>query len=368
MDLTAPSLHTPLLGLQVWQWMGIAAALAAGWAGGRLVAALALRAAARAADGDRDLAALRAPARVTINLLVALVILSTLSLPGGVRLELGRWGRAALAAAFGWLVVRVVAALLRRFEVRLAAQTHDPVEARSVRTQVVVLRRLLSVIVALAAAALALTQFEVARNIGAAILASAGLAGLIVGFAAQRSLATLLGGMQLSITQPLRIGDAVVIEGEWGWVEEITLTYVVVRIWDLRRLVVPIARLLEQPFQNWTRGSPELLGTVILHADYAVPVERVRQRLGELVRGSPHWNGRVHGLQVVEAGERTIQLRAVVSADDAGKAWDLRCEVREGLVSFLQELDGGRYLPRTRSLRFYEASEGAPVPDRGTTA
>jgi small-conductance mechanosensitive channel len=186
------------------------------------------------------------------------------------------------------------------------------------------------------------------RVVGTSLLASAGVAGLVVGLSAQRTIATVLAGLQLSLTQPLRAGDVVIMEGEWGTVEEITLTYVVVRIWDQRRLVVPITKVLEAPFQNWTRAGSELLGTVFLHADHRVPVQLVREELARFVETRPEWDRRVVGVQVTDATERGVVLRALVSSADASRGWDLRCAVREHLVGFLQRLEGGRYLPRTR--------------------
>jgi small-conductance mechanosensitive channel len=196
--------------------------------------------------------------------------------------------------------------------------------------------------------ALLLLQFDTLRTVGTSLLASAGVAGIVVGLAAQRSIATLLAGLQISMTQPVRVGDVVVIEGEWGTVEEITLTYVVVKIWDLRRLVVPITRILDAPFQNWTRTGADILGTVLLHADYRIPVRRVREELEGFVRRQPQWDRKAVGLQVTGASERTIELRALVSSGDAGANWDLRCAVREHLLEFIQRLDDGAYLPRTR--------------------
>jgi small-conductance mechanosensitive channel len=165
---------------------------------------------------------------------------------------------------------------------------------------------------------------------------------------AQKTIGTLLAGLQISLAQPFRVGDVVVMEGEWGTIEEITLTYVVLRVWDQRRLVIPIGRVLETPFQNWSRAGTELLGTVFVHADYRVPVEAVRREVERFARTRPEWDGRVAQLQVTGATDRTVELRALVSAADSSRAWDLRCALREQLVTFLQQLDGGRYLPRVR--------------------
>jgi small-conductance mechanosensitive channel len=181
-----------------------------------------------------------------------------------------------------------------------------------------------------------LMVFDSARQFGASILASAGIAGIIVGFAAQRSIATLLAGSQIAMTQPIRVDDVVIVENEWGRIEEITLTYVVVRIWDLRRLVLPITYFIERPFQNWTRSSADILGTVFLHADYSVPLDALRTELTRILSTSRFWDGKVNVLQVTDAREHTLEIRALASAADASLAWDLRCEVREKLIQFLQ--------------------------------
>ena len=224
----------------------------------------------------------------------------------------------------------------------------DNLQARAIYTQVAVLRKVAVATIALFTVASMLMVFEPVRQFGASILASAGIAGIVVGFAAQRSIATLLAGFQIALTQPIRVDDVVIVENEWGRIEDITLTYVVVRIWDLRRLVVPITYFLERPFQNWTRTGSDLLGTVFLYVDYTMPIEPLREELTRILAGSRHWDGKVNVLQVTEAKERTLELRALASARDAGAAWDLRCEIRERLVTFVQD----RYrdhLPRTRA-------------------
>jgi small-conductance mechanosensitive channel len=212
----------------------------------------------------------------------------------------------------------------------------DNLRARAVSTQVMVLRRVAMAVIVIFALASMLMVFDSVRQFGASILASAGVAGIIVGLAAQRSIAALLAGFQIAITQPIRVDDVVIVENEWGRIEEITLTYVVVRIWDLRRLVVPITYFIEQPFQNWTRQSADILGTVYLHVDYTVPIAALRAELTRILEASPHWDRKVNVLQVTDAKERTIELRALASATDASTAWSLRCDVREKLVDFLQ--------------------------------
>jgi small-conductance mechanosensitive channel len=181
-----------------------------------------------------------------------------------------------------------------------------------------------------------LTVFDSVRALGRSILASAGVAGIIIGIAAQRTLATLLAGVQIAFTQPIRLDDVVIVEGEWGRVEEITLTYVVVAIWDLRRMVLPITYFIEKPFQNWTRASADLLGSVFLYMDYSVPIAPLRAELDRILEGSKLWDRKVKVLQVTDAKEHTIELRILVSAADSSIAWDLRCDVREKMVDFLQ--------------------------------
>jgi small-conductance mechanosensitive channel len=194
------------------------------------------------------------------------------------------------------------------------------------------------------------------RQFGASILASAGIAGIVVGFAAQRSIATLLAGFQIALTQPIRIDDVVIVEKEWGRIEDITLTYVVVRVWDLRRLVVPITYFIEQPFQNWTRSSADILGTVFLYVDYSVPLEPLRAEFTRILEHSRFWDGKVNVLQVTNAKEQTLEIRALASAADASLAWDLRCEIREKLITFVQQTFPDS-LPRLR------ASLDAKLPD-----
>jgi small-conductance mechanosensitive channel len=187
------------------------------------------------------------------------------------------------------------------------------------------------------------------RQFGTSILASAGIAGIVIGFAAQKTLGNVLAGIQIALTQPLLIDDIVMVEGEFGQIEEITLTYVTVRTWDLRRLVVPITQFVEKPFQNWSRVSSELLGTVILYLDYQAPMGELRKELKRLVENNPKWDKRVCGLQVTDAKQSTIEVRALVSGADPGKLGDLRAEVREGLINFLVR-NHPESLPHTRNV------------------
>ena len=175
------------------------------------------------------------------------------------------------------------------------------------------------------------------RKVGTGLLTGVGLSGIIIGFAAQRSISNLLAGFQIAFTQPIRIDDAITAEGEFGTVEEITLTYVVLKLWDERRLILPINYFIEKPFQNWTRTSSELLGTVTLSIDYTLPVDAVRAELTRLLESNKLWDGRVNSLQVTDVTETTMQLRALMSAANSGALFDLRCYVRENLIKFLNE-------------------------------
>jgi small-conductance mechanosensitive channel len=179
--------------------------------------------------------------------------------------------------------------------------------------------------------------FDKVRQLGTTILASAGIIGVVVGIAAQKTIGTFIAGIQIAFTQPIRIDDVVIVENEWGRIEEITLTYVVVKIWDLRRLIVPITYFIEKPFQNWTRQTADLLGTVYIYVDHTVPIDTIREQLHAILKESEHWDQKVCVLQVTNTTERAVELRALMSAADASTAWTLRCEVREKLVKFIQE-------------------------------
>jgi small-conductance mechanosensitive channel len=225
----------------------------------------------------------------------------------------------------------------------------DNVPARRIYTQVSVIRKIIVTTVVIIATGSILMMFDPVRQFGTSILASAGIAGIVIGFAAQKTLGNVLAGIQIALTQPLLIDDIVVVEGEFGQIEEITLTYVTVRTWDLRRIILPITYLVEKPFQNWSRVSTELLGTVILYLDYQVPMGELRKELKHLVENNPKWDKRVCGLQVTDAKQSTIEVRALVSGVDAGKLGDLRCEVREGLINFLVR-NYPESLPRSRNV------------------
>lgn len=248
----------------------------------------------------------------------------------------------------GWLAMGAVRAIaegvLRYFDV----SGQDNLTARRVHTQIKLIRQILLFIIMIVTASVILMMFEQLRVIGVSLLASAGIAGLILGFSAQKVLSNLFAGIQIAITQPIRLDDVVIVENEWGWIEEITLTYVVVKIWDLRRLILPISYFIEKPFQNWTRISADILGTVYIYADYTIPVAKLREELSRILLSTDFWDGKVDNMQVTNAKEYTLELRALMSAKDSPTAWNLRCLVREKLVAFVQE-NYPQCLPRFRT-------------------
>lgn len=228
------------------------------------------------------------------------------------------------------------------------ADVADNLGARRIQTQTQVLVRCVNVVIVLVGLASALMTFPGVREIGASIMASAGIMGLIAGFAARPVLGNLIAGLQIALTQPIRLDDVLIVLGEWGRVEEITGAYVVVRIWDERRMIVPLQWFVENPFQNWTRRSARLIGSVFLWVDYGVSIEPLREELRRLCEAAPEWDRRVCVLQVVDASDRAIQLRALVSSEDSGRNWDLRCKVREGLIAYVQR-HFPQHLPRVRA-------------------
>jgi small-conductance mechanosensitive channel len=224
----------------------------------------------------------------------------------------------------------------------------DNLVERKVRTQIQFIRKFLVVVIVFVTIAIILLSFESMRKIGTGLLTGVGIGGIIVGFAAQNSLGNLLAGFQIAFTQPIRIDDVLVVEGEWGRVEEITLTYVVLNIWDKRRLILPINYFITKPFQNWTRSSSEILGTVFLYVDYTIPLEAIRKEFDRLIELSPLWDKKVKVVQVTDTKENNIEVRVLMSAHNSSDAFDLRCYIRENLVTFIQQNYPGS-LPRIRT-------------------
>jgi small-conductance mechanosensitive channel len=351
-----PSLPPILL---EWGVLGLAAA------GGLLLHALAfqvLRLAGRSHRWELNedvVLALRRPSRLLLPLLALLLVLP--AAPGMQEPLEGflRHGAAVgVIAAVTWLGVGLVeagAALVMR---RHSLDHPDNLEARRAYTQALVLKRTINVVIVVIGVGTVLMTFPRIREVGASLLVSAGVAGLAVGLAARPVVENLIAGLQLAFTQPIRVDDVVIVEGEWGRIEEITATYVVVRIWDERRLVVPLSYFISRPFQNWTRRSADILGTVFLYVDYRVPVQAVREELERRCAENPLWDGRICVLQVTDLTERSMQLRALVSASDSGRAWDLRVQLREQLMGFLQRAYP-ESLPRARVV----LSEAAQMSD-----
>ncbi|ULB34551.1 MULTISPECIES: mechanosensitive ion channel family protein [Proteiniphilum] len=240
-----------------------------------------------------------------------------------------------LILTVGWIVVQVVRALFHHWQKQLDIQNPDNLEARKRLTQMSMIERITVIAIIFIFTAIALMTIEQVRQLGMSLLASAGVAGIIIGFAAQRSFGQIFSGIQIAFTQPIRLDDVVVIEGEWGRIEEIHITYAVVKIWDERRLIVPIDYFLNNPIQNWTRSSSQILGTLFLPVSYDLPLEPLREELTRIVQGDPNWDGRVQNIQVTDSREWYKQLRVLVSSADSSRNWDLRVSVREKLIDFI---------------------------------
>ena len=262
-----------------------------------------------------------------------------------------------------WLLIKIIklgkAMVLKQYDY----DEKDNLKARKVYTQFTLIERFMIAIVVIIAIAVALLTFEKIRAIGVSLFASAGVAGIILGFAAQKLLGNVLAGFQIAVSQPIRLDDVVIVEGEWGWIEEITLTYVVVRIWDKRRLVVPTTYFVEKPFQNWTRESADILGTVFIYADYTVPFDKLREELSSILKSDKNWDGKVNNLQVTNATDKTVEIRALMSSHDSPSAWDLRVRVREKLISFLQQ-NYPDSLPRSRIVLEKDQATVQSKPDQ----
>lgn len=247
----------------------------------------------------------------------------------------------------GWIATIISNLAIDRYDRALDLAASDNLMARKAATQMRIFRQATNIVLMALTAAFALMSFDAVRQFGISLFASAGIAGIVAGMAARPMLENLIAGVQLALTQPLRLQDAVVINNEWGWVEEINSTYIVVRLWDWRRQVVPLSYLFQNPFTNWTRSSSSIIGTVLIYADYTLPMEPVRARATEIVKASPLWDGQVVNVQVSDAREHVMEVRVLASAADSGRVWDLRCEIREKLIGFIREAFP-ESLPRVR--------------------
>ncbi len=275
-----------------------------------------------------------------------------------------------LVAGTAWLLVALTWIADDLFLAHLEGKDTETLRARSTLTQISILRRVLAAIIVLVAFAIMLLTLPGGMSIGASLLASLGVAGIVFGMAAGPVLSNLLAGVQIALTQPIRLDDVVVINGEWGRIEEINTTYVVVRIWDLRRLIVPLTDVIQKPVENWTRKSTNLIGTVTVYADYSTSVDDIRAELDRILKESGLWDGASSGVQVTEATERTVAVRALLSAADSSALWDLRCLVREKLIAYLNASRPGS-LPRLRTemdaAGLPRTGDAAPLERRGSS-
>jgi small-conductance mechanosensitive channel len=291
---------------------------------------------------------LRSVTRLGLLILAMIVAIPVVPLDSVTAHWLARLLLIAIIALIGWAAITALDIAADLFLRRFRIDTDDNLLARKHLTQVRVLLRATDVLVVIITIGAALMTFEPVRQYGVSLFASAGVAGLVAGLAARPVLSNLFAGVQLAMTQPIRIDDQVIVENESGTIEEITSTYVVVRLWDWRRMIVPLTYFIEKPFQNWTRETSALIGSAFIYVDYRAPVAAIREKFTEIVKASKNWNGDVVSLAVTDAKERTMELRCLMSANSAGQAFDLRCEVREQLIDFLQK-EHPDALPRQRT-------------------
>jgi small-conductance mechanosensitive channel len=330
--------------------IGIAAAVFIGIIVNKILFAVMGRLARQSITGLDDLFVRfgKGPGRILLPLVFLNFIAPALGLSGPQRELYEHMGSLAVIVACTYLALNMT----KMFGAYIVGQqkhaTAESLDARRIVTQVGMLEKVVLVVIAVLGFSCALMTFQGVRQVGVSILASAGLAGIVFGFAAQKSIGTLLAGIQIAITQPIRIDDEVVVEKEFGTIEEISLTYVVVRVWDQRRLVVPITYFIEKPLENWTRVSEDILGTVFLYVDYTVSVDSVRGELRRLLEANDLWDGKIAKVEVTDAKPNAVELRVLVSASDASKCWDLRCQLREKLLDFLRTKYPSA-LPRVRA-------------------
>ena len=250
-------------------------------------------------------------------------------------------------ATLSWISIEVVSILKNRLLKRFDINSEDNLRSRKLHTQINLLEKVVVFIIILSAIGLIMLSIDSIKEIGIGIFASAGVAGIVLGLSAQKIVGAILAGVQIAITQPFRLDDAVVVENEWGWIEEINLTYVVVRLWDKRRLVLPSNYFLENPFQNWTRTTADIIGTVFLYTDYTIPVDELRKELTRLLEGCDLWDKKVNVVQVTDSKQNYMETRILVSAKNSPTAWDLRVYIREKMIEFIQK-NYPESLPKTR--------------------
>jgi small-conductance mechanosensitive channel len=308
------------------------------------------------------------PVSVILVIVVSGPALAGAKFPWDVTAAIGRALLVAFVLAVGWAAAIALDIGVEIYLRRFRTDSEDNLLARKHVTQMRILQRVAKTLLAIVTAAAALMTFDSVRQYGVSLFASAGAAGLILGLAARPVLSNLLAGIQIAMTQPIRVEDQVVVEGETGWIETITSTYVVVRLWDLRRMVVPLSYFIEKPFQNWTYEGAAQIGVVLLRVGYTLSVDSLRQKLEKIVRESPLWDGKVARLEVTDVTTDTVELRALVSARNSSQSWDLRCEVREKLVAFLQAQQRQRLESADGPARDNEVASPVkpPRPDQST--
>lgn len=283
----------------------------------------------------------------------------------GHTVAIGRVLSLVLIGATAWLVLRVVTAVVEASYSRYAATTRDPARVRRVRTQITLIQRVVFAVVCVVAVSAMLLTFPAMRTIGTSMLASAGLIGIVAGIAAQSTLGNLFAGLQIAFGDMVRIGDTVVVNGEWGTVEEITLTFLTVKTWDERRFTMPVSYFTSQPFENWSRTSPQMTGTVFFHLDHSAPVQEMREKLGEIMPTIEAWDGRDWNLTVTDSTPSTMEVRALATARDGDTLWTVRVQIRERMLSWLRE-EHPYALPRINTapaiLPPQDRPGGAPLP------
>ena len=285
--------------------------------------------------------------RFMLLVFAAGVAVQALSLSGSLLDTARRTFLCLFIIQMGWIAMAIANLAIDRYVQSLNLQASDNLMARKAATQMRIFRQATNVLLVALTAAFALMSFDAVRQFGVSLFASAGIAGIVAGLAARPMLENLIAGVQLALTQPLRLQDAVVINNEWGWVEEINSTYIVVRLWDWRRQIVPLSYLFQNPFTNWSRSSSSIIGTVFIYADYTLPMEAVRTAATDIVKASRLWDGQVVNVQISDARESVIEVRVLASASDSTRAWDLRCEIREKLIAFIRDTYP-ESLPRVR--------------------
>ena len=297
---------------------------------------------------EAGLGAVDAPLLLGLPAAALMAVLPMTRLPEATAGLLRHAASVGVIVAVGWLVIAITVVARRVVEARYQMDVADNYFARSVNTKFRVLTRVFILLVTVVTTGAALMTFPSIRTVGAGLLASAGVAGLIVGLAARPFIETALASIQIALTQPIKLDDVLIIEGEWGKVEEIRSTYVVVRIWDDRRLIVPLTHFISHPFQNWTRRNADITGVVTVSVDYRTPVDAVREAMKPVVENHPKWDKRFWNMQITEADHRGMTLRLLCTAADASAAWELRCDLREALIGWLNE-NHPESLPRVRA-------------------